>query len=103
MVKDIEDVAGDAKANCQTVVVRFGLKAGKIMAIVLGLLLVTSLLLWEEKQAHYWIKMVLYALQGFTVASMAFVWWAKNNLFYHHASTIIKLVMVGGTLMLLLV
>jgi len=101
VVKDIEDKEGDESSNCRTAVVRYGVKAGKIMAVILGLLLVGSLLLWDSRQTNSWIKLGLNVLQGFTVASMAFVWWAKNNTYYHHASNVIKLVMVAGTAMLL--
>ena len=101
VVKDIEDVEGDAKANCQTAVVRYGLMFGKWMAVVLGLFLVVSLLFWERQQTDHWIKLMLTVLEGFTVGSIAFVWWAKNNSYYHHASTIIKGVMIGGTLILI--
>jgi len=100
VVKDIEDVEGDKRVNCETVVVRFGIKTGKIIAIVLGLLLVASLLVWDSVQTERWLKLGLNVLQGFTVASMAFVLWAKNPTYYHHASTIIKLVMIGGTALL---
>jgi 4-hydroxybenzoate polyprenyltransferase len=102
VIKDIEDVEGDRRMKCETVVVRYGLKAGKIIAIVLGLLLVASLLAWDSVQTDRWMKLGLNVLQGFAVASMAFVWWAKNPAYYHHASTITKLVMVGGTALLLL-
>ncbi len=101
VVKDIEDKEGDERSNCRSAVVRYGVKTGKIMAIVLGLLLVVSLLLWDSGQTDSWIKLGLNILQGFTVASMAFIWWAKNNTYYHQASNVIKLVMVIGTALLL--
>lgn len=103
IVKDIEDIEGDTAANCQTAVVRYGIKTGKLLAIALGLLLVTALLLWDSRQGHYWVKLALNILQGLTVGSMAFVWWAKDKTYYHHASTVIKLVMLGGTLILFLI
>jgi len=102
IIKDIEDLEGDAKSNCRTAVVSFGLRAAKIMATIIGLLLIISLLFWDGMQTDHWIKLILNVLQGFTVGSLAFVWWAKNNSYYHHASTIIKFVMVGGTLILFL-
>ncbi|HUR31969.1 MAG TPA: UbiA family prenyltransferase, partial [Saprospiraceae bacterium] len=72
VVKDIEDIEGDAQVNCQTAVVRFGLNFGKWIAIVLGLLLIVSLLFWERQQTDYWIKLILTILEGFTIGSMAF-------------------------------
>jgi len=102
IVKDIEDLKGDVKSNCRTAVVVFGLKAGKIMALIVGLILIVALLLWDNVQTNHWIKLTLTVVQGFTAGALALVWWAKNNNYYHYASTIIKLVMVGGTLILIL-
>ena len=102
VVKDIEDMDGDAKANCTTAIVRFGLKPAKIMVIIIGLMLIGALLLWESRQENQWVNLILTVLQGFTAGSMAFVVWAKNKNYYHYASTIIKFVMVGGTLILFL-
>ena len=102
-VKDIEDKEGDERSNCRTAVVRYGIKAGKIMAVLLGLLLLASLLLWDSMQTNSRIKLCLNIIQVFTVASMAFVWWAKNNTYYHQASNVIKLVMVIGTALLLFI
>jgi len=102
VVKDIEDVEGDAKTNCTTAVVRFGLKPAKIMVIIIGLMLIGALLLWENRQENHWVGLILTILQGFTAGALAFVIWAKNKSYYHYASTIIKFVMVGGTLILFL-
>ncbi|MFZ1677154.1 MAG: UbiA family prenyltransferase [Saprospiraceae bacterium] len=102
LVKDIEDIEGDARAGCNTFIVRFGPDAGKIFAIALGLCLLTSLIIWDIGQTNKWIKLGLNVIQGFTIASMAFVWWAKNTTYYHHASNVIKLVMALGTSLLLL-
>ena len=70
------------------------------MMVILGVILIGALLVWDNRQSNNWMKVILTVLQGFTVASLAMVWWAKNNSYYHYASTIIKLVMVGGTVML---
>ena len=101
VVKDIEDKEGDAQSGCRTFVVKYGIFASRIMAVVLGLFLVGSLLYWDTKQLNSLIKLGLNILQGFTVASMALVWWAKNTTYYHYASNVIKLVMLGGTILLL--
>ena len=102
VVKDIEDVAGDNEIGCRTAVVAYGVKAGKVMVVILGLLLVASLVFWDAQQTNNWIKIALTVMQGFTVGALAFVWWAKNKSYYHHASTIIKFLMIGGTLILFL-
>lgn len=102
VVKDIEDVAGDSEIGCRTAVVVYGVKTGKIIAVILGFLLLVSLLFWDVQETNNWIKIALTVMQGFTVGALAFVWWAKNKTYYHHASTIIKFLMVGGTLILFL-
>jgi 4-hydroxybenzoate polyprenyltransferase len=102
LVKDIEDKEGDERGGCKTFVVRFGVNTGKIFAIGLGLSLLISLIIWDTGQTNHWIKLGLNIVQGFTVASMALVWWAKNNTYYHYASNVIKLVMALGTALLLL-
>src|SRR5687767_4495711 len=101
VIKDIEDVEGDAKANCQTAVVYFGRTVGRWMVLVLGLLLIGALYLWDNQLTNHWAKLMLTVLQGFTVGAMAFVWWAKNKSYYHH-STVMKFIMIGGTLILLM-
>ncbi len=102
VVKDIEDKEGDEGATCRTFVVKYGVKAGKFFAIALGFCLLTSVVLWDQGQANQWIKLGLNVIQGFTMASMAFVFWAKKNVYYHYASNVIKLVMALGTFLLLL-
>ena len=103
VVKDIEDHQGDAAAFCRTAVVRWGVKAGKGMALLLSLLLIASLILWENRQPSSGLKFGLNLLQGLTLAAMAFVWWAKSKSYYHYASNLIKLVMAVGTGLLLLI
>ena len=100
VIKDIEDIDGDAKSNCETAVVRFGINTGKWMVIILGILLIIALMVWDNKQTHHMIKLLLLVLQGATIGSMAFVWWAKDKTYYHKASSILKLIMLVGTLIL---
>jgi 4-hydroxybenzoate polyprenyltransferase len=102
VVKDVEDLEGDRQYGCQTFVVRFGMKAGKILAIFSAIALSIMLLRWDAIETHSTVKFCLYLLEGAVIASAAMFWWAKDNTYIHRASTIIKLVMVGGTLLLLL-
>ncbi len=102
IVKDIEDKSGDEASGCNTFVVKRGLYAGKIMALLFSLLLLASLLWWDMKEDRMWLNFAFYLLQGLTIGSMALVWWAKSNSYYHHASTLIKIEMLLGTALLLL-
>ena len=97
VIKDLEDETGDRNEHCQTFVVRFGLFPGKIVALVLGGILVLALIWWDAGEQNKTVDFGLALLQGAVVASMAFVWWAKDNKYFHHASTIVKLVMLVGT------
>jgi 4-hydroxybenzoate polyprenyltransferase len=103
IVKDLEDVTGDEKLGCRTFVVRYGMHAGKIAAVIVGILLVAALLWWDSEQNGSAIKLVLLSLQGAIVASMALLWWARDETYYHHSSTIIKVVMLAGTFLLFLI
>ena len=102
IVKDLEDAHGDQKLNCRTFVVRFGIQAGKMAAIVVGISLVAALLWWDSEQTGSTIKLVLLSLQGAIVASMALLWWARDPTYYHYSSTVIKVVMLAGTFLLFL-
>jgi 4-hydroxybenzoate polyprenyltransferase len=101
VIKDMEDRDGDMEAQCKTAVVKYGLKVSKIMALLLSLFLVSLLLIWDSQQTDPAIKLGLNILEGFTVASMAFIWWAKNSTYFHYASGLVKLIMLGGTFLLL--
>lgn len=102
ITKDLEDLEGDRQAGCNTMVVKYGLRIGKIFAIVTGLAAIVSIMIWDTKQQEADIKLGLLVLQGGLVGSMALIWWAKDSTYFSKASTLIKLVMIGGALLLLL-
>ena len=101
VVKDVEDLEGDKQYRCQTFVVRYGQKAGKILALVGATALLTMLVWWENMELKTMVKFGLLILEGAVIASAGMFWWAKDNIAIHRASTLIKFVMVGGTLLLL--
>lgn len=101
-VKDLEDMVGDQREGCSTFPVRFGLTNGKIMAIVLGLLLITALIAWEMIQTDNLKKLIFTVLEGSVVATTAFIWWSKDHTYFQKASLLIKGVMLAGTLVLLI-
>jgi len=102
VVKDLEDIAGDQQAGCQTFPAQFGLSSGKILAFLAGLLLLAALYAWDITHTSNTLQLLFTLLQGAVVASMALVWWSKNNSYFHNASLIIKGVMLAGTLLLLI-
>lgn len=101
MVKDMEDVRGDNQIHCQTFVVRYGVRAGKLFSLVLGAGLLLALIWWDSLQHNRTLHLGLLVLQGAVVGSIAFVWWAKNHSYFTNASTLIKVVMAVGTGLLL--
>jgi len=97
VIKDLEDENGDRNEHCQTFVVRYGVFSGKIVALILGVILLVALLWWDAGEQSMTVDFGLAVLQGAVLASMVFVWWAKDNKYFHHASTIVKVIMVVGT------
>jgi 4-hydroxybenzoate polyprenyltransferase len=102
VVKDLEDIEGDQRDGCQTYAVRYGLPSAKIMAMLLGLFLLAAMYGWDITHTDNTLRLIFTVLQGAIVASMAFVWWAKNNTYYHNASRIVKVVMLGATMVVLI-
>ncbi len=102
IVKDLEDMQGDRQQGCRTLVVWCGEHKGKIVSLVIAVGLIVSLWLWEQQLTSWVFKTGLVVLEGSVVACGAFIWWAKDNTYYHRASQVIKFIMAGGTLLLLL-
>lgn len=100
VIKDLEDENGDRHEHCQTFVVRYGLFAGKIVALILGGILLGALLWWDAGEQSNTVDFGLALLQGAVVGSVALVWWAKDNTYFHRSSTIVKLIMLVGTVLL---
>lgn len=103
IIKDLEDEAGDKIAQCKTFVVRFGLHRGKILALTLGAILLALLLWWDSGLHNNTVHVGMLILQGAIVGSMALLWWAKDHTYFHHASSLVKVVMLIGTGLLLII
>lgn len=103
VIKDLEDVTGDTHASCQTLVVRYGIKTGKIVAIMLGVSLMAALYTWDLLDSGSTLRLFFTILQGAVIASMAFIWWASDRTFFRYASLVVKMVMVAGTSILLMI
>jgi 4-hydroxybenzoate polyprenyltransferase len=100
IIKDLEDAEGDGSMGCQTFIVRYGIKKGKVLAFIVALVLMGSLVWWDTIKNAASVGQILWLLQGAIIASMAFVWRAIDRVYFHYASTIMKLVMLGGTLII---
>jgi 4-hydroxybenzoate polyprenyltransferase len=103
IVKDLEDVQGDQRADCKTFPVKYGISKGKIFAGCIAFLLLVALLIWEMSVKDREMRLLFTVMEGSVVASFAFTVYAKDHAYFHKASLMIKGIMLAGTLMLLLI
>lgn len=100
VVKDLEDHPGDAAAGCNTLPVRFGVSAGRRIALGIGGLLIVGLAMWGVVlgQRELWIfSLVLPGLAVWTTYLLVIAHEVKD---YAAVSLRIKLIMLAGTLVL---
>ena len=105
VVKDIEDMEGDAKYNCKTLPIMWGIPTSKVFAGVWLVVLIGTLSIVQFYALQLgWILMSLYSMVGVVLPLI----WILRNLYlaqntqqYHRLSQIIKLVMLFGILSLL--
>jgi len=106
VVKDIEDMEGDAKYNCKTMPIVWGVPSSKVFAgvwlvVLIGVLFI---ILFYALQLGWW----LITLYCFLMVILPLIWIlrklyvAQNTPQYHRVSSIIKLVMLSGILSMLL-
>ena len=105
VVKDLEDMYGDAQFNCQTMPIVLGVPATKVFVAVWIVVCVLSLLVVQlyAWQLGWWISS-LYAIFFIVVPLL----WVLKNLFqasaakdYHRLSIQLKVVMLAGILSML--
>jgi 4-hydroxybenzoate polyprenyltransferase len=105
VVKDIEDMEGDAKYNCKTMPVVWGVPPAKVFAGVWLVVLTGALTIIQfyAFQLGWWLS----ALYCLVLVILPIVWilfklyTAQNTQQYHRLSSIIKLVMLSGILSML--
>lgn len=105
MIKDMEDMEGDARFGCTTMPIVWGVRAAKVYTGV-WLVLLTGLILAIViyiVQFRWWFVSV-YAILNLVVPLI----WALRALYsantpehYHHLSTVVKLIMLAGILSML--
>lgn len=106
VVKDIEDIEGDAKYNCKTMPIVWGIPVSKVFAGVWLVVLTGALfiILFYALQLGWWL-ITFYCL---LLVIVPLVWIlgklyvAQVSLQYHQVSTNIKWVMLAGILSMLL-
>ena len=106
VVKDIEDREGDARYNCKTMPIVWGVPAAKVfvgvwLVVLIGALSVVQFYVF---QIGWWMS----ALYGFLMVILPLIWILSNfykaqtTAQYHRISTMIKLVMLSGICSILL-
>lgn len=100
VVKDMEDMEGDADMGSRTLPIVLGLKGGKAVAALLTLLLMASVARyqwarWENNDilSFLWLSA---GVQIPAALMLNALFKATDRSGFHHASTIAKLMMVGG-------
>lgn len=106
VVKDIEDIQGDAKYNCKTMPIVWGIQSSKVFAGVWLVVLTgaLSIILFYALQLGWWLATLYCSIM--VVAPLIWIlrklYTAQNTQQYHKLSSIIKLVMLSGIVSMLL-
>jgi 4-hydroxybenzoate polyprenyltransferase len=104
VVKDIEDMEGDARYHCRTLPIVYGEKPAKAVAILMGLLLVLAVATWLlafEEYVNKWAWVYgacCIAMPSLYACFLTFK--ARSTADYHRSSKIIKYIMLAGLLYL---
>jgi len=105
MIKDMEDLKGDQFAQCTTIPIVLGVKATKAIVIVLLMVLMSAVVslqtAWIRDQDWLMFGYFLVAVQLPAAAIILQVMRAKNAKEFHLASTLAKVLMLGGILSLI--
>jgi 4-hydroxybenzoate polyprenyltransferase len=105
VVKDIEDMEGDAKYNCKTMPIVWGVPSSKVFVGVWLVVLIGALIILQfyAFQLGWWVT----GFYCFLMVLLPLVWIllklyiAQNTRQYHQLSSLIKLVMLSGILSML--
>ncbi len=106
VIKDMEDMPGDAKYNCKTMPIVWGIPVSKVFAGVWIVVLVSAILIMEfyVLQLGWWISVIYCIL--FIILPLLWVlkklYQARSTDEYHRLSNTIKLIMLTGILSMLL-
>lgn len=106
MIKDMEDLKGDQLAKCTTIPIVLGVKATKIIVIVLVMILMSAVISLQTAwmQGEEWLMFGYFLVAVQLPASLIIlqVLRAQTSKEFHWASTLTKVLMLGGILSLIL-
>ncbi len=100
LVKDLEDLPGDSSAGCTTLPVAWGERAGLLAASVCGGILMARLGDWMFTFPDTLAFLMAAIPVILTGMSMVLLGTARSARDYRQVSTVIKVVMLAGTVML---
>ena len=105
VVKDIEDLEGDAKYNCKTMPIMWGVNVSKMFAAVWLVVLIVSILVLQVYVLQYrWWWIVLYSVV-FIIIPLGWIllklYKATSKNDFHLLSNAVKFVMLTGILSML--
>ncbi len=105
IVKDIEDMEGDAQLGLQTLPLRFGIKSAKNWALAIGVMLLFSLLIFVKWLAgrQEWLSVAFTTLGVILplLYTLIFVRKSSTKGDFSRASFLAKLIMLSGLVLLL--
>ena len=105
VIKDMEDMEGDAKYGCKTMPIVWGIPASKVFTAVWLIVLVGAIIILQFYALHlHWWWSVAYSVLTIILPLL----WILRKLYkakvaadYHMLSTAVKLVMLAGILSML--
>jgi 4-hydroxybenzoate polyprenyltransferase len=105
VVKDIEDMEGDAKYNCRTMPIVWGVNVSKMFVAVWLVVLIVSILILQAYVVQYkWWWSILYSIL-FIAGPLTWIlmklYQATSKADFHKLSSAVKLVMLTGILSML--
>lgn len=105
VIKDMEDMEGDAKYGCKTMPIVWGIPASKVFVAVWLIVLVGAIIILQFYALHLqWWGSVIYSVITIILPLL----WILHKLYtakvaadYHVLSTVVKMVMLAGILSML--
>lgn len=104
VIKDLEDLKGDIKQQCKTLPILYGIGTTKVVALSLGVSLLTMIILSLAQQYLPFsivgtLLMILLVIIPLLI-SFQRLYKAQHSTDYHQVSLLIKLIMIGGIMLL---
>lgn len=102
IIKDLQDIPGDEKANCKTLPLVLGEMHARSIALVVGIIEAMALLVWVLYEPGLKLKLGLIGLLLLLIGAITLTYKAQLAQQYKNVSTILKFIMYGGAILLTL-